>query len=274
MNLQSTVTLNNGVAMPIFGLGVFRASEGEEVENAILKAIEVGYIHIDTAAVYGNEKGVGKAVKMSGLARKDMFVTTKVWNSDQGYTTTLKAFDQSIDRLGMDYVDLYLIHWPKGPLSVETWKAMEEIYHSGRARAIGVSNFLIHHLEELLPHCHVKPTVNQIEFHPWLQQPGLIKFCKDHDIQPEAWSPIMKGKVNEIPVIKALAAKYGKSPVQVTLRWEIQKGIVTIPKSVRAERISSNADIFDFELTAEEMAMIDRLDKHVRIGADPDNFDF
>jgi diketogulonate reductase-like aldo/keto reductase len=274
MNLQSTVTLNNGVAMPIFGLGVFRASEGEEVENAILKAIEVGYTHIDTAAVYGNEKGVGQAVRRSGLARNNIFITTKVWNSDQGYASTMKAFDQSIDRLGMDYVDLYLIHWPKGPLSIETWKAMEEIYRSGRAKAIGVSNFLVHHLEELLPHCHVKPTVNQIEFHPWLQQPTLIKFCIDNGIQPEAWSPIMKGRVNEIPVIKALAAKYGKSPVQVTLRWEIQKGIVTIPKSVKAERIMSNADIFKFELTTEEMAMIDRIDKHERIGADPDNFNF
>lgn len=274
MNLQSTVRLNNGVAMPIFGLGVFRSSEGEEVENSIMKAIEVGYTHIDTAAMYGNERGVGQAVRRSGIARKDIFITTKVWNSDQGYASTLKAFDQSTDRLEMDYVDLYLIHWPKGPLSIETWKAMEEIYRSGRAKAIGVSNFLVHHLEELLPHCQIKPTVNQIEFHPWLQQPALLKFCNDNDIQPEAWSPIMKGRVNEIPVIKALAAKYGKSPVQVTLRWEIQKGIVTIPKSVKAERITSNADIFNFELTPEEMAMIDRLDKHERIGADPDNFNF
>lgn len=274
MNLKSTVTLQNGVEMPIFGLGVFLTKEGSEVENAVKYALERGYIHIDTAAIYANERGVGKAVRESGIPREDIFITSKVWNSDQGHQSTLKAFEKSLDRLGTDYLDLYLIHWPKGKLSVETWKAMEEIYESGRAKAIGVSNFLVHHLQDLLPTCKIKPMVNQVEFHPYLQQPPLQNFCKENQIQFEAWSPIMKGKVMEIDVLKALGVKYGKSPVQVTLRWEVQKGIVTIPKSIRKERIFTNADIFDFELSEEDMAKIDRLDKHQRVGADPDNFDF
>jgi len=274
MNIKSTVTLSNGVKMPLFGLGVFLAKEGHEVENAVRCALELGYVHIDTAAIYGNERGVGKAVRESGIPRNEVFITSKVWNSDQGYQSTLKAFDISLDKLGTDYIDLYLIHWPKGDLSIETWKAMEEIYASGKAKAIGVSNFLVHHLQDLLPTCKITPMVNQFEFHPYLQQPSLQKYCSKHAIQVEAWSPIMKGKVNEIPVLQALGAKYGKTPVQVTLRWEIQKGIVTIPKSTKPERILSNADIFDFELTEEDMAKIDRLDKNRRIGADPDNFDF
>ncbi len=274
MDIQSTVTLNNGLKMPLFGLGVFMSKEGLEVENAVKAALEAGYQHIDTAAVYGNERGVGKAVNSSGIPREEIFITSKVWNSDQGYQTTFDAFQESIDRLQTDYIDLYLIHWPKGNLSVETWKAMEEIYASGRIKAIGVSNFLVHHLEALLPHCKVIPAVNQVEFHPYLQQPPLMEFCRTHGIQPEAWSPIMRGKVNEIPVLQALAVKYGKTPVQVTLRWELQKQIVTIPKSVHRDRILSNADVFDFELSAEDMGKIDGLDKHHRFGGDPDHINF
>lgn len=274
MNIQSTVTLNNGVKMPIFGLGVFLTKEGEEVENAVRWALDAGYIHIDTAAVYGNERGVGKALKQSGIPRNEVFITTKVWNADQGYASALKAFETSCDKLDTDYVDLYLIHWPKGDLSVETWKAMEEIYASGRAKAIGVSNFLVHHLQDLLLHCNVVPAVNQVEFHPFLQQPPLQAFCREMGVQMEAWSPIMKGRVSDIPVLQALAARYGKTPVQITLRWELQKQIVTIPKSVKADRILSNAEVFDFELTTEDMERIDRLDKHQRVGADPDNFNF
>lgn len=274
MDIRSTIELNNGVHMPLFGLGVFLSKEGTEVEYAVKTALDNGYIHIDTAAVYGNERGVGKAVRASGIPRKQLFVTTKVWNSDQGYQSTLKAFDRSMDRLGLDYADLYLIHWPKGELSTETWKALEEIYSTGKTKAIGVSNFLVHHLQDLLPHCKIVPMVNQVEFHPYLQQPELQKFCAEKGIRFEAWSPIMKGKVNEIPVLQALSIKYGKTPVQITLRWEIQKQIVTIPKSVKAERIIGNASIFDFEITPEDMAAIDRLDKHQRIGADPDNFNF
>jgi diketogulonate reductase-like aldo/keto reductase len=274
MDLKSSVTLNNGIQMPLFGLGVFLSKEGSEVENAVKYALEAGYIHIDTAAIYGNEHGVGKAVRESGILRNEVFITSKVWNSDQGYRSTLKAFENSLDRLGTDYLDLYLIHWPKGDLSIETWKALEEIYGSGRAKAIGVSNFLVHHLQDLLPECKIKPMVNQVEFHPILQQPSLQKFCANHKIQLEAWSPIMKGKVNDVSVLQALGAKYGKTPVQITLRWEVQKQIVTIPKSVKPERILSNADIFDFELSEDDMAKIDRLDKNRRIGADPDNFNF
>ncbi len=274
MNIKSAVTLSNGVKMPLFGLGVFLAKEGSEVENTVKFALDQGYVHIDTAAIYGNERGVGKAIRESGIPRNKIFITSKVWNSDQGFQTTMKAFDESLDRLGTDYLDLYLIHWPKGELSEETWKALEELYKSGKAKAIGVSNFLVHHLQDFLPQCEITPMVNQFEFHPYLQQPSLLRFCKNHGIQVEAWSPIMKGKVNDIPVLQALGAKYGKTPVQVTLRWEIQKQIVTIPKSTKPQRILSNSDIFDFELTDEDMSKIDRLDKNRRIGADPDNFNF
>jgi len=260
--------------MPLFGLGVFRSKEGLEVENAVSIALESGYRHIDTAAVYGNERGVGKAVKNSKIPRNEIFITSKIWNSDQGYQTTFDAFEESIERLDTDYIDLYLIHWPKGDLSVETWKAMEEIYNQGRVRAIGVSNFLVPHLEMLLPHCKVKPMVNQVEFHPYLQQPALQQYCIEHQIQLEAWSPIMKGKVNDIPVLQALAAKYGKTPVQITLRWELQKNIVTIPKSVHKERIVANAGVFDFEITPEDMLKIDRLDKEERVGPHPDKITF
>lgn len=274
MDIKSTVTLNNGVEIPQLGLGVFLSKEGAEVENAVKYALEAGYRHIDTAAIYHNETGVGKAVAASGVARTDIFITSKVWNSDQGYQSTFKAFEASLERLGADYLDLYLIHWPKGDLSVETWKAMEELHQSGKIRAIGVSNFLEHHLKDFLPHCKIMPAVNQVEFHPYLQQPSLQKFCNGKNIRLEAWSPIMKGQVTEIPLLKELAAKYGKTPVQITIRWELQKGIVTIPKSVKKERIVSNADVLDFEISAYDMEQIDRLDKHYRTGADPDNFNF
>lgn len=274
MNITSKVKLNNGVEMPIFGLGVFRSEEGNEVENAVRIAIENGYKSIDTAAIYMNERGVGKAIKGSGITRNELFLTSKVWNADQGYSSTFKAFDESLEKLQTNYLDLYLIHWPKGERSVETWKAMEEIYANGKAKAIGISNFLVHHLVTFLPFCNVIPAVNQVEFHPELIQPDLFDFCKEKGIQLEAWSPIMKGKVNEIPLMQALAAKYGKTPVQIVLRWDIQKGVVTIPKSVKPERIISNANIFDFELTVEDMAKIDRLDCNKRIGGHPDFITF
>jgi methylglyoxal/glyoxal reductase len=274
MDISTKVKLNNGVEMPWLGLGVFRAEDGQEVENAVVAALKNGYRSIDTAAVYDNEKGVGTGIKNSGVPREDIFLTSKVWNSDQGYKTTLKAFEESLDRLQTDYLDLYLIHWPKGKLSLDTWKAMEEFHEKGLIRAIGVSNFLVHHLEDFLPECKVVPAVNQVEFHPELIQPELLEYCKKKGIQPEAWSPIMKGKVLNIPVLQALGAKYQKTPVQIVLRWDIQKGVVTIPKSVHPERIISNAEIFDFELNDEDMAKIDRLDKNKRIGFHPDNIPF
>jgi len=260
--------------MPWLGLGVFLSQEGTEVENAVKSALANGYRHIDTAAIYKNENGVGKAIKESGVPRNEIFLTSKVWNTDQGYQSTLEAFNKSLEKLQTDYLDLYLIHWPKGERSLETWKALEELYEAGRIRAIGVSNFLVHHLEDFLPHCTVVPAVNQVEFHPELIQPDLLKYCQGKGIQLEAWSPIMKGRVNEIPVIQEIAAKYGKTPVQVVLRWDIQKGVVTIPKSVKEERIISNTNFFDFELTPEEMAKIDALDQNKRIGPHPDHISF
>jgi len=274
MNITSTVKLTNGVEMPMFGLGVFLSKEGAEVENAVKVALQNGYRHIDTAAIYKNERGVGKAIKESGISREDIFLTSKVWNTDQGYETTLAAFDESLEKLQTNYLDLYLIHWPKGLRSVETWKALEEIYKKGRVRAIGISNFLVHHLEDFLPECKIMPMVNQYEFHPELMQPDLLEYCRKRGIQPEAWSPIMKGRVNDVPLMQELAAKYGKTPVHIVLRWDIQKGVVTIPKSVTPERIISNAKIFDFELSAEDMAKIDGLDKNGRIGGHPDLITF
>lgn len=273
-DIQGTVELHNGVNMPYFGLGTWRSENGPEVIRAVQWAIEAGYRHIDTAAVYQNEQGVGKGVKESGLNRSDVFITSKVWNGDQGYENTLRACETSLGKLDTDHLDLYLVHWPVKGKYKETWRAMEKLYRDGKVRAIGVSNFLQHHLEDLLASADIVPMVNQMECHPRLVQQDLIDFCHDRNIRYEAWSPIMKGGVNEIDLLQEIAYKYGKSPVQVTLRWNLQKGIVTIPKTVRKERLIENSNIFDFELTQEETASIDALDRGIRIGPDPDRFDF
>jgi diketogulonate reductase-like aldo/keto reductase len=272
--LSDTTPLHNGVEIPWLGLGVLRTPEGEAVENAVRWALEAGYRSIDTATVYENETGVGRAIKQSGLPREDLFVTSKVWNTDQGYETTLKAFEASLKQLDLDYLDLYLVHWPVKDKFQESWRALETLYNAGRVRAIGVSNFLIHHLESLLETTLIIPMVNQVEFHPYIQQPDLQAFCRKHHIQMEAWRPIMKGQVMQVPELVALAQKYGKNPVQITLRWTLQRGIVAIPKSAQQQRIRDNADIFDFEIEANDLALIDRLDRNQRLGADPDNFDF
>jgi diketogulonate reductase-like aldo/keto reductase len=272
-HVAETTTLNNGVKMPWFGLGVYKSQEGSEVETAVAAALEAGYRLIDTASLYGNERGVGNAIRASGIRREDVFVTTKVWNSDQGYDETLRAFEASLERLGFDYVDLYLVHWPVKGKYKDTWRALERIYKEGRARAIGVSNFHIHHLEDLMASAEVVPAVNQVECHPLLSQVELRRFCREHNIAFQAWAPIMKGNL-ELPVLQELAAKYGKTPAQIVLRWDLQNDILTIPKSVRPERIRENANIFDFELSAEDMAKIDALNENRRFGADPDNFDF
>lgn len=274
LNLQSTTTLNNGVEMPWFGLGVFKTEPGPEVERAVTAALEVGYRSIDTAKLYGNEVGVGKAVRASGLPREEIFVTTKVWNSDQGYESTLKAFEASAERLDLDYIDLYLIHWPGNRLYVETWKALEKLYQDGRVRAIGVSNFNPHHLQDIFDNSDMVPVLNQVELHPRLRQKELHDFCRAHNIQLEAWSPLMRGQILDHPDLVALGEKYGKSAAQVILRWNLQHEIVTIPKSVNPGRIAENAQVFDFELSAEDMAQIDALDQHERIGPDPDTFTF
>lgn len=273
-SIKSTTTLNNGVEMPWLGLGTWQSEEGVEVINAIKYAVQHGYRSIDTASLYANEVGVGKGIKASGVVREELFITTKVWNSDQGYDRTLKAFEASLKRMELDYVDLYLVHWPVPGKYLDTWRALETIYENGQAKAIGVSNFHIHHLKDLFNHSDIVPAVNQVECHPRLVQNELITFCKSHNIQFESWAPIMQGKVNDIEVLKKIGKQYGKTPVQVTLRWNLDKGIVTIPKSVKEHRLASNADIFDFSLTAEDIAAIDALDKHQRIGPDPDNFDF
>lgn len=273
-DISGTVNLYNGVKMPYLGLGVFQSEEGAETIQAIHWALEAGYRHIDTAAMYLNEESVGEAVRTGGIPREEIFVTTKVWNSDQGYQRTLDAFQQSLDKMKLDYLDLYLIHWPVRDKYVETWEALEELYDRKLVRAVGVSNFLQHHLQELIDRRGRIPMVNQVEFHPRLVQQDLIDFCRQEHIQYEAWTPILKGGVNDIPVIAEIGKKYDKSPVQVTLRWDLQKGVVTIPKSVQRERIFSNADIFDFSLTDEEVRRIDALDRHERTGADPDHFSF
>ena len=273
-SINETATLHNGVKMPWLGLGVFQSEEGREVEQAVQWALELGYCSIDTASIYGNESGVGKAINESGIHREDIFLTTKVWNTDQGFNQTLAAFEASIKRLQQDYIDLYLIHWPVQEKYKESWRALEQLYHQGRVRAIGVSNFLVHHLKDLLADCEIVPMVNQVEFHPRLVQPTLLDFCRTEGIQVEAWSPIMRGKVLEIPELIEVAQKYGKTAVQIVLRWDLQHNVVTIPKSSRKDRLAANKEIFDFELTEEEMSLIDALDRNERVGPDPDNFNF
>lgn len=269
-SLKDTVTLHNGVKMPWMGLGVFKVSEGEEVVESVKAAIRNGYISIDTAAIYQNEEGVGQGIRESGVSREELFVTSKVWNSDQGYETTLQAFETSLNKLGLDYLDLYLIHWPGVDKYKDTWKALEKLYKDGRVRAIGVSNFLIHHLEDLMSDCEIKPMVNQVEFHPHLTQKELLAFCKKEGIQMEAWSPLKQGQLLTEPVLVDIAHKYNKSVAQVILRWDLQNEVVTIPKSIKEHRIIENADIFDFELTQEDMEKIDALNQDSRAGSHPD----
>lgn len=273
-NLKSTTVLHNGVEMPWFGLGVFKVQEGSEVIDSVKAAIKNGYISIDTAAVYKNEEGVGQAIKESEVPREELFITTKVWNADQGYESTLKAFETSMEKLGLDYLDLYLIHWPVKGKYVETWKALEKLYKDGRVRAIGVSNFHVHHLKDILDIAEIKPMVNQVEYHPHLTQKELHEFCKKEGIQLEAWSPLKQGELLREPTIVEIAEKHQKSSAQIILRWDLQNEVVTIPKSIKEHRIIENADIFDFELTTEEMETINGLNKNERVGPDPDNFDF
>lgn len=272
--LNSYTTLNNGLKMPWLGFGVYQMEDGDEVKNAVSNALKLGYRSIDTASVYRNEMGVGKGIKESGIPRKDIFLTTKVWNDDQRKNRTLAAFQESLERLETDYVDLYLIHWPVAGCYQKTWEIMEDIYKSGRAKAIGVSNFLVPHLQDILNSSAIIPSINQIEFHPYLVQPELLSFCKKNSIQLEAWSPLMQGHIVSVPAVKNIAEKYNKTPAQIVLRWDLQHEVITIPKSVNPNRILENTQIFDFELTQTEMQQLDALDQNKRFGPDPANFDF
>ncbi|MGP2437292.1 aldo/keto reductase [Streptomyces sp. JW3] len=265
------IILNNGVEMPQLGFGVWQVPD-DEAETAVATALKAGYRSIDTAAIYGNEKGTGKGIAASGLPREDLFVTTKLWNSDQGYDSTLRAFDTSLAKLGMEYVDLYLIHWPMPDRGryVDTYKAFEKILADGRARAIGVSNFLPDHLDRLIAETSVIPAVNQIELHPHLQQHALREYHAEQGIATEAWSPLGSGKgLLEVPAIVAIGQKHGRSPAQVVLRWHLQTGNVVIPKSVTPSRIKENIDVFDFSLDDEDLAAISALNEDRRTGSDP-----
>jgi len=261
-------TLNNNLKMPAIGLGVLFAKNDGEVENAVISALKAGYRKIDTASAYENEQGVGQAIKQSGISREDIFLTTKVWNTEQGYDKTLQAFEQSLERLQTAYVDLYLVHWPVKTKYKETYRAMEEIYSSGRAKAIGVCNFSIAQLEDLIDQTAIIPALNQVEMHPHLSQKGLLDFANSHNIQLEAWRPIMMGEVLDIPELIEIGKNHEKSAVQITLCWLIQRGVAVIPKSITPERIAQNFDIFDFELTAEEMNVIEGLNQNRQLGED------
>jgi 2,5-diketo-D-gluconate reductase A len=266
------LVMNNGVEIPQLGFGVFKVPN-EETKQAVLTAFDAGYRHIDTAQMYANEQGVGDALKESGLERDAVFITTKVWNGDQGYDSTLRAFDASLGRLGVDVLDLYLIHWPipAKDLYIPTWRAMEKLYLDGRVRAIGVSNFHPAHLRRLLDTSEVVPVINQVELHPYLQQDEVRRVNEELGILTEAWSPIARGgELLGDKVITGLADKHGRTPAQVVIRWHIQLGNVVIPKSVTPSRINENIDVFDFSLDEADMAEIAALDRGMRTGPDPD----
>ncbi|QMU76580.1 aldo/keto reductase [Streptacidiphilus sp. PB12-B1b] len=275
MDAVPSITLNNGVLIPQLGFGTFQIKPADAKE-ATLTALRVGYRHIDTAEMYGNEREVGEAIRESGLERQQVFVTSKLNNGYHAYDDALKAFDRTLADLGSDYLDLFLIHWPLPNVGdfVETWRAMEEMYRSGRVNAIGVSNFQSHHLRRLLDETEIVPAVNQIEVHPYLTQDSLRAFNAEHGIATEAWSPIAQGKVLDDPTITRTAQRHGRSPAQVALRWHLQRGDIVFPKSVTRSRVEENFAVFDFELTDQDMAAITALDRHDRTGPDPDKFNY
>jgi 2,5-diketo-D-gluconate reductase A len=272
---MQSVTLNNGVAMPQLGFGVWQVPD-EQAQPAVETAIGVGYRSIDTAKLYRNEDGVGRAVRASGVPRAELFITTKLWNDEHDYDRALRAFDASLDRLGMDYVDLYLIHWPvpRQDKYRDAWKALEKVYAEGRARAIGVSNFTVDNLTRLMESSPLVPAVNQVELHPRLAQPELRAFHAEHGIATEAWSPLAQGQLIGDPAVAKVAAAHGRTPAQAILRWHLQLGVIAIPKSVTSPRIRENFDVFGFELSPEELDLISSLDMRGRIGPDPDRMNW
>ena len=268
-SLRSTVTLNNGVEMPVLGLGTWKLDDGSEAVSSVRDALEVGYRHLDTATAYKNEESVGRAVREFG-DRDEVFITTKLWNED--HERVAEAFDESRQRLGVDVIDLYLIHWPLGMDFMPTWKAMEKLHSDGKVRAIGLSNFMEPHLRTLLDGAEVKPAVDQVEMHPWLVQKPLHEYLRQQQIVSEAWSPLMQGRFDEAPELAEIGEAHGKHPAQVLIRWGLQHGAVMIPKSSSRSHIEANADVFDFQLSDDEMARLDGLDKHERLGPDPMKF--
>jgi diketogulonate reductase-like aldo/keto reductase len=273
--VASRVKLSHGGHLPWLGLGVYQIDGDKETAKIVRQAIQLGYRSIDTASLYGNEGGVGEAVATSGVSREELFITTKVWNDDMRRDRVESAFEESLKKLRLEYVDLYLLHWPIAGKIAQSWRVLEKIQRSGRAKAIGVSNYMIPHLDELLGTAEIVPAVNQIEFHPYLQSKDLHQHCRMRGIQLEAWSPLMQaGPILRDPVLTGIALKYGKTTAQVILRWDVQSGVVTIPKSVKPQRLAENAAIFDFVLTEAEMAAVDSLDRNQRSGADPFHFGF
>ncbi|MDF2065248.1 aldo/keto reductase [Bacillus sp. Cr_A10] len=274
LHINSTKQLANGVEMPRIGLGVYKMTEPDIALQAITTALDVGYRHIDTASLYANEKEVGEAVRNSSVSREDIFVTTKVWNTDQGYDQTLKAFEKSLELLGLDYLDLYLTHWPVKDTFEDTYRAIERLYEEKLIRATGVSNHHQHHLEAIAAKANVKPMVNQIECHPRLTQFDLREYCAEQGIAVTSWSPLARGGLLNEPSLQRISEKYGKSPAQTIIRWHLQHDLIVIPKSVTPTRIEDNINVFDFELSFEDMKNIDSLNLNERRGADPDNFNF
>ena len=280
--LTDTFTLHNGYKIPCVGFGTWQTPDGETAVQAVKSAIENGYRHIDTAAVYQNEVGVGQGIIASSVDRKELFVTSKVWNTERGYEKTIAAFHQTLSDLQLDYLDLYLIHWPAiakqydnwEQLNAETWRAMEDLYKAGKIKAIGVSNFLPHHLESLLQQCTITPMVNQIEFHPGYMQKETVEYCQQHQILVEAWSPLGNGKLLSNPLLQEIAQKYDKSVAQLCIRWVLQHDLLPLPKSITPERIQQNADVFDFDISAEDMNKMDSMAYCGGSGLNPDDIDF
>ncbi len=273
-NLAGTVALANGVPMPYLGLGVYKTPAGQSVVDAVTYALDAGYRHIDTAAAYANEAGVGQAVRQHATPRADIFLTSKVWNADQGYDRTIRAFHESLRQLGTDYLDLYLQHWPVQGKFRDTWRAMETLYGEGKLKAIGVCNFLQFQLEDLLETAVITPMVNQVELHPFLVQQPLLDFCQRQRIQAESWYPLMHGQAFEVPEFRAMAARYERTVAQLLVRWNLQKGVVVIPKSTQRARIVANAQVFDFAISPADLRALDALDQGRRLGPDPAHVNF
>lgn len=272
MKITDKALLNNGMEIPFLGFGTYQLLPDSKAKEAVLTAFEAGYRHIDTASVYGNEAGVGEAVRDSGIPRKDIFITTKAWNDEQGYEAVFRAFERSLHKLKTDYIDLYLIHWPITNVRNDTWKALTEIVKADSCKAIGVSNFTVDHLQELFEISDVRPAVNQVEFNPFVYQEELLNFCNKHNIQLVAYTPIARNKKFNNPVLQKLSNKYGKTPAQVMLRWCLQHKLVVIPRSSNRNRIFENADVFDFEISEEHMEELNNLNENLRTSTDPSEY--